>query len=48
MSAEKINISDSGRLSPLVTPIFNEKKIKRRVDINDLLARAREKRKKRK
>ena len=46
MSAEKINISGSDNPPPLGTPIFKEEKIKGRVDINDLLARVREERKK--
>ena len=45
MSAEKIIISDKDNLPPLETPIFKEEKIKGRVDINDLLARARSKQK---
>tara|TARA_B110001452_G_scaffold237475_1_gene217326 strand:+ start:1593 stop:1808 length:216 start_codon:yes stop_codon:yes gene_type:complete len=46
MSAEKINISNSDKLPPLETPIFKEEKIKGRVDINDLLARVRDEKKK--
>jgi hypothetical protein len=46
MSAEKINISNSDNLPPLETPIFKEEKIKSRVDINDLLARVRDEKKK--
>ena len=47
MSAEKIIISEGNNLPPLETPIFNEEKvIKKRVDINDLLTRVREKKKK--
>ena len=46
MSAEKIIISDGNNLPPLEAPIFKEEKIKARVDINDLLARVREEKKK--
>ena len=48
MSAEKINISDSDNLSPSETPIFKDKEIKGRVDINHLLARVRDEKKKEK
>jgi hypothetical protein len=47
MSAEKIIISEGNNLPPLKTSIFKEEKIsKRRVDINDLLSRVREKKRK--
>lgn len=43
MSAEKINNSEINELPPLETPILSEEGRTKRVDINDLLARARKK-----
>ena len=43
MSAEKIKNSEIHELPPLETPISREKGRPKRVDINDLLARARKK-----
>ncbi len=43
MSAEKINNSEIQDLPPLKTPFSREEESPKRVDINDLLARARKK-----
>ena len=43
MSAEKISNSVTKNLPPLGTPISSEEEAPKRVDINDLLARARKK-----
>ena len=43
MSSEKINNSEIQDLPPLKTPISSEEVRPKRVDINDLLARARKK-----
>ena len=46
MSAEKITISKEQDLTPIMTPKESEAKFTQRVDINDLLARARKERQK--
>ncbi len=43
MSAEKIEISKTDNIPHVQTPISGEEVISKRVDINDLLARARKK-----
>ena len=46
MSAEKITITGEKNISSLTTPLVEEKELPGRVDINDLLARVREEKKK--
>ena len=46
MSAEKITITGEKNISTLSTPLVEEKELPGRVDINDLLARVREEKKK--
>ena len=46
MSTEKLISNEDHNLTSLETPILKEKKIKKRVDINDLLNRVREEKKK--
>ena len=46
MSAEKISVANNVGLSALKTPKDTEKNISNRVDINQLLARVREEKKK--
>ena len=46
MSAEKIINIDGNNFSPLEKPNFKDEKIKNRVNINELLARVREEKKK--
>ena len=46
MSAEKIVNTNENNFPPIETPTFKEEKIKGKVDINDLLARVRDEKKK--
>ena len=46
MSSEKINSTEINNFPPSRAPIFKEENTKSRVDINDLLARVREEKKK--
>ena len=46
MSSEKINSTEINNFPPSGTPILKEENTKSRVDINDLIARVREEKKK--